>query len=187
MYFFLAKYSNEFKLQVINAYFQGEGGYKTLAKRFDIPNKGIVQRWIQAYKSLGVEGIRKRITHTEYPVQFKLDVINYSLRTGESTQIVANHFGIHNPTMITSWLLAWKKKGLAAFSNKKGRSPLTDKPPKHEKKIKLSREQELEKENELLRAELAFIKKLQALGMPIPNTLRSNKLESLKNSEKNSN
>ena len=35
------------------------------------------------------------------------------------------------------------------------------------KKKKLTREQELEHENELLRAELAFIKKLRAFGVDL--------------------
>ena len=42
------------------------------------------------------------------------------------------------------------------------------------KKKKLTREQELEHENELLRAELAFIKKLRALGMDVPERLKMN-------------
>ena len=42
------------------------------------------------------------------------------------------------------------------------------------KKKKLTREQELEYENELLRAELAFIKKLRVLGMNVPERLKTN-------------
>jgi transposase len=183
----MAKYDDELKLKVINAYLKGEGGYFALAKQFNIAHRSIVQRWVRTYKKIGIDGICRKKKYAEYPMQLKLDVINYSLRTGESAQEVANHYGIHNSTMVTSWLLAWKKKGLAAFSNKKGRSSLTDKSRKQINNKNLTREQELEKENELLRAELAFIKKLKALGMPIPTTLRSNTLELLRNSEKSSN
>lgn len=45
----------------------------------------------------------------------------------------------------------------------------------------------LEHENELLRAELAYIKKLRASGISIPSRLLKSSKESLKNSEKNSN
>ena len=42
------------------------------------------------------------------------------------------------------------------------------------KKKKLTRDQELEHENELLRAEIAFLKKLRAWGMYIPERLKMN-------------
>lgn len=44
----------------------------------------------------------------------------------------------------------------------------------------------LEYENELLRAELAYIKKLKASGISIPSRLLKSNQELLKNSEKNS-
>lgn len=51
------------------------------------------------------------------------------------------------------------------------------KPPMNKKIIKkknLTREQELERENELLKAELAFLKKLRASGMSVPERLKTN-------------
>lgn len=51
----------------------------------------------------------------------------------------------------------------------------------------MTREQELERENELLRAKLAFIKKLRALGMNIPPDRLKNKMpESFMNSDESS-
>lgn len=42
------------------------------------------------------------------------------------------------------------------------------------KKEKLTREQQLEYENELLKAELAFLKKLRASGMNVQERLKTN-------------
>lgn len=50
----------------------------------------------------------------------------------------------------------------------------------------MTREQALERENELLRVELTFVKKLRALGMDIPERLRNEKHESSRNSEASS-
>ncbi len=50
----------------------------------------------------------------------------------------------------------------------------------------MTREQELERENELLRAELAFVKKRRALGMNIPDRLKNEMPESSTRSEKSS-
>jgi len=51
---------------------------------------------------------------------------------------------------------------------------------------KFTHERELERENELLRAELAYLKKLRALGIDIPSRLRKQNYESSRTSEKNS-
>lgn len=53
-------------------------------------------------------------------------------------------------------------------------------------KKSITREQALERENELLRAELAFIKKIQALGMDVPERLQNEMPESSTNSEASS-
>lgn len=58
-----------------------------------------------------------------------------------------------------------------SLSKTKGRLPLKKKSTKQENK--LTKEQELEHEVELLKAELSFIKKLQALGMDIPERLKA--------------
>lgn len=63
---------------------------------------------------------------------------------------------------------------------------MTKKKKKIGSKRPLTREQELERENELLRAELAFVKKLRALGMNIPDRLKSETPESSTHSERNS-
>lgn len=179
----MAKYTDEVKMKVISSYLNGKGGYKSLATQFGIAHPSVVQRWVRTYKKLGMNAIRRKKQHTKYPVQLKLDVVNYSLITGESAQEVANHFRIHNPRMIARWIADYQHKGIEAFSNKKGQNQLN----KNMSKKELTREQELERENELLRAELAFVKKLQALGIPIPKTLRSDMLGSSKNSGENSN
>ncbi|STC82283.1 Uncharacterised protein [Clostridium botulinum] len=58
-----------------------------------------------------------------------------------------------------------------SLSKTKGRLPLKKKCTKQENK--LTKEQELAHEIELLKAELSFIKKLQALGMDIPERLKA--------------
>ncbi|MGO1044905.1 helix-turn-helix domain-containing protein, partial [Clostridioides difficile] len=105
-------------------------------------------------------------------VQFKLDVINYMTITKSSAQEVANHFGINNSTLIAAWKQKFLNGGVNALSKMKGRPPLNKN--KNNKEKKLTREQELEHENQLLKAELAFLKKLRASGMNVPERLKTN-------------
>ena len=44
----MAKYSFEFKLQVVNEYLRGDAGYWTLSKRYGIDTH-VIRRWISSY------------------------------------------------------------------------------------------------------------------------------------------
>lgn len=183
----MAKYDEEFKQKVVDAYLAGEGGYASLAKRFKVRSKTNIRKWVSAFKQFGKQGLLNKKANTTYPVQFKLDILNYKLRTGVSFEEVALKFGIHEPPMISNWLAKWQMEGIEGLSKPKGRPPLSNKSKKKNTAKKLTREQQLEKEVELLRAENAFLKKLRASGINIPNRLLKQNPESSTNSEKNSN
>jgi transposase len=184
--FLLVKYDDEFKLRVVQAYLKGEGGYQAIAKMFGVPRHCIIQRWVNSFKNFGDKGIRRKKKHDTYSLKFKLDVIQFYLNSGESELNVANRYRINNSTLIADWLIKFRKRGIEGLSQQKGRPSMSNN-PKNQKKVKvLTREQQLEHENELLRAELAFIKKLRASGINIPDRLMKSKPESSMNSEKNS-
>ena len=92
--------------------------------------------------------------------------------TKSSLQETANHFGMNDKSLIEAKKPKFLSGGSEVLSRKSGRPSMGKN--KSVKKKKLTREQELEYENELLRAELAFIKKLRALGMNVPERLKTN-------------
>jgi len=49
----MVKYDEGFKLNVVNAYLAGEGGYASLAKRFGIRSKTNIRKWVSAFQQLG--------------------------------------------------------------------------------------------------------------------------------------
>lgn len=182
----MVKYDDSFKLKVVQAYFNGKGGYIEIAKMFGIPAFSVVKRWVNAYKKYGAEGIQRKRKNNSYSFKFKTDVIQFYLKSGDSVLNVANKYGIKNSTMIDSWLGIYRKDGIEGLSRLRGRPKMSDKPKKQRIVKELTREQQLEHENELLRAELAFIKKLRASGINIPDRLMKSKPESSTNSEKSS-
>ncbi|WP_330949766.1 helix-turn-helix domain-containing protein [Virgibacillus sp. MG-45] len=181
----MAKYDLAFKLAVVQAYLAGEGGYSTIAKKYGIPSNSTVEKWVNVYKHLGESGLKRRVTNKIYSVQFKLNALDYKLRTGESYQEVALKFNITEPSILASWMYTWQNEGIGGLSKVKGRPTMSKKKPMTSKK-ELTKEQELEREVELLRAENAYLKKLRALGVDIPSRLRKQNHESSTNSEKNS-
>ena len=185
VFFYMAKYDKAFKLAVVKAYLKGQDSYGTIAKKFNIASDSTIHKWVKGYKIFGVAGLERRNINKSYTVQFKLDVLDYKLRTGKSYQEVANAYGMTEPSLPANWMKTWSKYGIEGLSKPKGR-PTMSKKKTNENQNKFTREQELEKEVELLRAENAYLKKLRALGIDIPSRLRKQNHELSRNSEKNS-
>ncbi|WP_225744512.1 helix-turn-helix domain-containing protein [Marinilactibacillus sp. Marseille-P9653] len=161
----MAKYSQEFKLKLVKEYENGKLGYKSLAKKYGIPDSSPIRKWTNLYKTYGKEGLSPKKSKEVYPVHFKLDVLQFMKRTGSSYQETANSFGIRELSVIANWNQAFNKEGIEGLKPKKKGRPSMSKLPKKTKVNKsqsMSREQELERENELLRLENAYLKKVKA-------------------------
>jgi transposase len=161
----MAKYSEEFKIKLVTEYLNGNLGYKSLAKKYNMPSQTPIQDWVRAYKIKGIEGLKRRKMKGAYSVQFKMDTIQFMVETGASFQETAEQFRLNNPSLIHRWMKTFNEQGIEGLKPRlKGRSSMsknTNKPMKKEEK-KLTREEELERENELLRLENAYLKKLRA-------------------------
>ncbi|MDZ5474684.1 helix-turn-helix domain-containing protein [Bacillus sp. 31A1R] len=161
----MSKYSDQFKLKVVKEYLEDSLGYKLLAQKYEIPSKSIIERWVNSYKAFGKKGLSKKRSKEVYSVQFKLDVLNFMKQTGASYQDTAIEFKMNNRSLIASWKKTFLNEGIVGLESKpKGRPHMSGKrkanPSKQEKSM--SREEQLERENELLRLEIAYLKKLKA-------------------------
>lgn len=119
--FNLAKYSFEFKMEVVKAYLNGEGGYRYLAKKFNIPAKKAVEDWVANYKEFGEEGLLRKRRNAKYTLDFKLEVIEYYLTTEISYKDLSLKIGINNPALITSWVSKFHKEGVEGLSKSNGK------------------------------------------------------------------
>ncbi|WP_102344757.1 helix-turn-helix domain-containing protein [Bacillus sp. Marseille-P3661] len=178
------KYSDDLKLTVVREYQEGKLGIRPLAKKHGIKSKSLVNRWIKIYEKLGADGLKRKRKNKPYSVQFKLDVLSYMKRTGSSETETALHFGITEPTTIGRWkkaILEGKDEGL---NKHKGRPSMSNN-KKNDKEM--TYEQKLERENELLRLEVEYLKKLRAFRMDPTGSLEKHKQQYHSNSKKSSN
>ncbi|RFU69775.1 transposase, partial [Peribacillus saganii] len=53
----MAKYSEGFKLKVVQEYLQDKLGYKLLSKKYEMPSSTPIEQWVRAYKAFGKEGL----------------------------------------------------------------------------------------------------------------------------------
>jgi transposase len=161
----MVKYSDKLKVKIVREYLEGYLGYKTLAKKYGIPNKSQIERWVHAYKAFGEDGLRKKPSKQVFSVQLKLDVLNFMKQTGASYQNTAIQFNMNNPSVIANWYRTFLKEGVEGLKEKvKGRPPMSKNRKEKVRKPESngSREEQLERENELLRLEIAYLKKLNA-------------------------
>ena len=168
----MPKYSFEFKKKVVTEYINGEGGLRTLIKKYKLPNQRTLEVWIAAYKKFGDEGLLRSRENKKYSFEFKLHVVELYLTTEVSYQELALTVGINNPPIIAKWVNDYRIAGPDALRPKrKGRRPKVAKPkekqvPQTEKeKADAEYLRQLEEENLKLRIENAYLKELRRLRL----------------------
>ena len=125
--FFMAKYSYEFKLNVVQEYLNGKGSYDYLSKKYGIPASVRLKEWVAAYKEFGKDGLLRSRQKKNYSFQFKLSVVELYLSSEVSYQELALSQGINNPSLITRWVNDFRITGPDALRpKKKGRKKTLD-------------------------------------------------------------
>lgn len=115
----MAKYSYEFKKKVVSEYLNGEGGYKTLAKKHGIPSDTTVHEWVKVFNRLGEESLTRSRNNIKYTFEYKLHVVESYLTSEISYQELALKEGMSNPSLIARWVNDFKIAGPAALRPKK--------------------------------------------------------------------
>ena len=82
----MAKYSTEFKVKIVKEYLESNSSYQNLVNKYCIPDKSMIRRWVCAYKSQGIEGLKVKRKNTKYPLEFKFYLVNLYLKGEMSYQ-----------------------------------------------------------------------------------------------------
>lgn len=162
----MTKYDEQFKLSVVQSYEQGTDGLISVAHRYGLDH-AMVRRWVQAYQHHGLEGLRKKFSH--YDAEFKLSILRRMQQESLSATQAIALFNIRGGAgVITDWQRRYHEQGLAGLQPKPRGRPKKMPVPESSKPINplpddaRSRE-DLVKEVQYLRAEVAYLKKLRAL------------------------
>lgn len=159
----MKKYKPEFKLEVVRSFLAGEGGAKLLARRWSLPEEKI-RTWVSHYRLHGTDGLRPK--RSTYSTEFKLQVLSHQDREQLSSRQIAAIYDIRNANQVVVWRRRFDEGGAEALEDKKrGRPKL--KPDRRDPALPVPDVPDpvkaLREENERLRAEVAYLKKLQAL------------------------
>ena len=197
----MAKYSYEFKKKVVDAYLNGEGGYRFLAETYGIAAYSNIKKWVSSYSKMGDEGLIRSREKTNYSFEYKLHVVELYLSNEVSYQDLALQERINNPTQITKWVNDFRIAGPVSLRpKKKGRKKSLKSNHKNNLKLVSSdidnctaavgttdeHVKQLEDEILKLRIENAYLKELRRLRLEEEALLKRQR-ESSTASEENSN
>jgi len=163
----MKKYSFELKMKVIEAYLNGEGGAGTLARRFHVQSKSYLKRWLLAYQAGGAGALRDSGKTRKYSSDFKLRAVKLYTEGNISHERLAFDLGIKSPESLRKWISLYRRFGACAFSpvRRKRKMPKKKKVFSDYNDTAAIKEYlaQLEKENERLRMENAFLKEMRRL------------------------
>ena len=157
------KYTYDFKLCCVEEVLKHHRSAESVANAHGFAKSNLV-RWISFYGKYGVKGLQPRPTQS-YDAVFKLKVLSTIKEKFLSLNEACLSFNIPNSSTIVSWQKRYNKLGASGLNDKpKGRpKSMAYKRAKKKSNKPLTREEELLLENESLRAQVDYLKKLQAL------------------------
>ncbi len=156
----MSKYSNEFKLEVINYCINEHHGYANAEKHFGVNHESL-RKWIKKYQEHGTVGLIKN--NIKYDGSFKQNVVEYMHTNHLSLAETCVKFNLGNHHIVGKWERIYYEEGpQALYEERRGRTRnMSSKPRK--KKLNKEVEEDLIAENQRLRMENEYLKKLQAL------------------------
>lgn len=169
----MAKFDEQFKLKIAREGARGKIGLAQLALRSGV-DYSTVRSWVAMYAQHGRAGIEKK--REMYDASFKYRVLERIRVEGMSLRKATVMFNLRSPATIRRWQRQYDQGGLGALlpANER-RAPMREKglsPPKPDEE--LTREELLE-EVAYLRAETAYLKKLDALILQEQTATRGKK------------
>lgn len=147
---------------VLSVLEEGSESYHSIARKYSTSHR-LISLWVESYKVHGKSGLSFK-NDLSYTGEFKLKLLQEMHAEGLSLYQLSIKYLI-SPSLLSTWKREYKEGGATALfmDKRKGRPPKAKNKQIATQKSALSNEEKLIKENELLRAENDYLKKLQAL------------------------
>lgn len=162
------KYNFNFKLRLVTTILRGKDSIGSLAKREGL-SKSNLQFWLRLYQNYGKQGLQG-VAKKSFTIEEKITIIREYHQTGISLMDTCVRYCISNPSVLVQWNKKFQRHGYSGLQETRGRPRKTNTKQMTKKtsipglKPSMSAVEKLRIENEYLRAENDFLKKLEALA-----------------------
>jgi transposase len=161
----MAKYSVQFKQDVVDRYRAGPLGCVRLGKEMGV-DPSLVYLWIRLYDAHGEAGLEKK--QQRHSAEGKLAILLHMWKHELSYFETAVTFNVRHPSSLSQWERCYHDGGIDALvprARKRPEKMPTSQPPESQKPVSDDAKtlEELLKEVNYLRMENAYLKKLEAL------------------------
>lgn len=155
----MTKYSTDLRLEIATAVSDGVLTAAGAAAKYGM-RKSNVERWVALYKAHGIAGIARE--RRRYTGEFKQAVVEDMRKNHLSLQKTSAKYNVGTSTVVSRWERIYLEEGVAAlYEERRGRKAGSSK----DRLLKLPKtvEKDLIAENQRLRMENDYLKKLNAL------------------------
>ena len=156
---FIMKLTYGDKVQIYELREQGES-FKRLSNQFEVNVSGL-KYMVKLIDRYGINIVKKE-KKRYYSPKLKREMINKVLLEGCSQQSVSLDYGLSNQGLLNNWIAQYKKNGYTLVEKRRGRVPKMGRKRKKTWK-EMTELERLQEENERLRTEVAYLKKLKEL------------------------
>jgi transposase-like protein len=160
------RYSKDLKLSAVRDYLSGKYSLREIARKYEISNSSALRNWINKYNShreikATAEGRSQSMTKGRSTTwEERIQVVLYCIENEKNYKKAADTFEV-SYQQVYQWVTKYENGGDEALKDKRGRNKV-EAELSPEEKIRLEMKR-LERENERLRAENLFLKKLEEI------------------------
>jgi transposase len=159
-------YSKELKVRAVMGYISGEYSQEEIIRKYEISSRSVLHRWIKQYnghrelKDTGKGRTSSMTKGRKTTWKERIEIVQSALANGKSYQQTAEKYQV-SYQQVYQWVRKYEDGGWDTLQDRRGRSKSEEELTSEEKmKLEMRR---MEKENERLRAENAFLKKLEEI------------------------